>query len=64
MRLNNRFKTVTSKDCAKKDARTLAAAKKRIPKRVERINPKLEYYSLLFACQFAGKPPKKANQGK
>ena len=32
----------------KKDARTLAVAKKRTPKRVERINTKLEYYSLSY----------------
>ena len=28
------------------------------------INPELEYYSLLFACKFAGKPRKKANRQK
>ena len=48
----------------KKVARTLAAAKKRTPKRVESINPEFEYYSLLFACKFAGKPRKKANRQK
>ena len=48
----------------KKNARTLAAAKKRTPKRVESINHELEYYSLLFACTFAGKPRKKANRQK
>ena len=48
----------------KKDARTLAKATKRTPKRVESINPKFEYYSLLFACTFAGKPRKKANRQK
>ena len=48
----------------KKDARTLAAARKRTPKRVESINPELEYYSLLFACKFAGKSRKKANRQK
>ena len=48
----------------KKDARTLAAAKKRTPKRVESINSELEYYSLLFACKFAGKPRKKPNRQK
>ena len=48
----------------KKDARTLATATKRTPKRMESINPKFEYYSLLFACTFAGKPRKKSNWQK
>ena len=48
----------------KKDTRTLATATKRTPKRVESIKPKFEYYSLLFACTFAGKPRKKANRQK
>ena len=28
------------------------------------INPELKYYSLLFACKFAGKSRKKANRQK
>ena len=58
------FEDCNFEELWKKDARTLAAAKKRTPKRVESINPKLEYYSLLFACKFAGKLRKKANQQK
>ena len=48
----------------KKDVRTLSAAKKRAPKRVASINPSLQYYSILLACKFSGKPRKKKQTQK
>ena len=48
----------------KKDVKTLSAAKERAPKRVANINPWLQYYSILLACKFSGKPPKINRQKK
>ena len=48
----------------KKDVRTLSAAKKRAPKCVANINPSLQYYSILLACKFSGKPRKKTDRKK
>ena len=62
--VNESFEDCNFIESWKKDTRVLAAAKKRTPKRVESINPKLEYYFLLFACKFAGKPRKKVNREK
>ena len=39
----------------KRDVRTLAAAVKRVPKRVTNANPELLYYSLRLTCKFGGK---------
>lgn len=39
----------------RRDSRTLEAARKRVPKRVEGANEKLIYYSLHFTCLFGGK---------
>ena len=38
-----------------RDSRTLEAARKRVPKRVEFANPTLRYYTVHFACIFGGK---------
>ena len=43
----------------KKDVRTLAAAQKRVPKRIAIANPALYYYSLLLSCKFGGEPKKR-----
>ena len=43
----------------KKDVRTLAAAQKRVPKRIAIANPSLYYYSLLLSCKFGGEPKKR-----
>lgn len=45
----------------KKDVRTLAAAQKRVPKRVAIANPSLLYYSLLLSCKFGGHPRKRGS---
>ena len=42
----------------KRDARTLTAAQKRVPKRVENANKNLEYYSMRLTCKFGGKEHK------
>ena len=39
----------------KRDVRTLAAAAKRVPKRVANANHDLTYYSLTLTCKFGGK---------
>lgn len=39
----------------KRDVRTLAAAAKRVPKRVANANPDLTYYSMRLSCKFGGK---------
>ena len=38
-----------------KDSRTLEAAKKRVPKRIEKANSSLMYFSIDLACLFGGK---------
>ena len=43
----------------KKDVRTLAAARKRVSKRIAIANPPLYYYSLLLSCKFGGEPKKR-----
>ena len=43
----------------KKDVRTLAAARKRVPKRIAIANPSLYYYSLLLSCKFGSEPKKR-----
>ena len=43
----------------KKDVRTLAAAQKRVPKRIAIANLALYYYSLLLSCKFGGEPKKR-----
>ena len=43
---------------------TLSDAKKRAPKRGANINPSLQYYSILLAYKFSGKPRKKPDRKK
>ena len=38
-----------------RDSRTLAMAKRRVPKRVEGANSALIYYTIHYACVFGGK---------
>ena len=38
-----------------KDSRTLEAARKRVPKRIEKPKPSLMYFSVDLACLFGGK---------
>ena len=48
----------------RRDSRTLAAAGKRVPKRVEGARIDLQYYSVHFACVFGGKKYKSEGTGK
>ena len=43
----------------RKDVRSLEAACKRVPKRVELANMDLKYYSMLLYCKFGGQPRKR-----
>ena len=47
-----------------RDSRTLEAAKKRVPKRVEGANKELKYYSIHLTCVFGGKKYKNKSSGK
>ena len=46
----------------KKDVRTLKAAAKRVPRKVELADPALKYYSLLLSCKFGGEPRKRTDR--
>ena len=46
-----------------RDSRTLEAAKKRVPKRVEGANFELKYYSIHLACLFGGRSFKSKCKG-
>ena len=46
----------------KRDVRTLQAAARRVPKRVEIAKPSLKYYSLKLVCKFGGKPRKRTQR--
>ena len=58
------FEDICFVESWKKDVRTLSAAKRRALKRVENINPSLQYYSILLAFKFSGKPRKKTDRKK
>ena len=47
-----------------RDSRTLEAARKRVPKRVEGANNELKYYSIHLTCVFGGKKYKNKSTGK
>ena len=49
---------------ARRDSRTLDVARKRVPKRVEKANPSLVYYTIHFACVFGGKKYKNEGTGQ
>ena len=46
-----------------RDSRTLTAAKKWVPKVVERAKPELLYYSIHLTCVFGGKKYKQESTG-
>lgn len=46
----------------KRDVRTLEAAAKRVPKRVEIAKPSLKYYSLKLVCKFGGEARKRSQR--
>ena len=62
--VNISFEDIYFVELWKKDVRTFSAAKKGAPKRVANINPSLQYYSILLACKFSGKPRKRADRQK
>ena len=47
-----------------RDSRTLEAARKRVPLKVEKANKSLVYYSIIFCCSFGGKDYKCQSKGK
>ena len=48
----------------RRDTRTLTAARKRVPRRVEGANCALVYYTVHFACVFGSKKYKKGQRLK
>ena len=48
----------------RRDTRTLAAARKRVPRKVERAKKELVYYSIRFACVFGGKTYQNKSTGQ
>ena len=49
------FEKASSVQLSQRDSRTLEAARKRVPKRVEVAKAELIYYSIHFICVFGGK---------
>ncbi len=47
-----------------RDSRTLEAASKRVPKRVEGAKPELKYYNIHLTCLFGGKKYKNKGSGE
>ena len=57
------FEKANSIQFGYRDSRTLEGAKKRIPKRVERANSELKYYSIHLTCMFGGRKFKSRSTG-
>ena len=57
------FEKANSIQFGYRDSRTLEAAKKRVPKRVERANSELKYYSIHLTCMFGGRRFKSKSTG-
>ena len=49
------FEVASNVQLTHKDSRTLTAEKKRVPKRVEKANQNLVYFSIDLTCLFGGK---------
>ena len=47
-----------------RDSKTLAAATKRVPIKVQKANKSLKYYYIQFCCAFGGKDYKSKSSGK
>ena len=58
------FENTNSIQLGHRDSRTLEAARKRVPKRVEGANKELKYYSIHLTCVFGGKKYKNKSSGK
>ena len=57
------FEKANSIQFGYRDSRTLEAAKKRVPKKVEQANPELKYYSIHLTCMFGGRKFKSRSTG-
>ena len=49
------FEETTYSQLVHRDSRTLEAAAKRVPKKVEKANKELVYYTINLTCVFGGK---------
>ena len=58
------FEKSQSVQLTHKDSRTLEAAAKRVPKRVEKANTALVYYAIHLSCVFGGKKYTNKGSGK
>ena len=52
------FEEITYSQLVHRDSRTLEAAAKRVPKKVEKANKELVYYTINLTCVFGGKSTK------
>ena len=52
------FEETTYSQLVHRDSRTLEAAAKRVPKKVEKANKELVYYTINLTCVLAGKSTK------
>ena len=60
----SRYKESHSVQLCRSDSRTLEAAGKRVPLRVEKANRALVYYEINFSCVFGGRQYKRKGSGK
>ena len=58
------YENATSVQLSHRDSRTLEAARKRVPKRIEGANEDLKYYTIHLACIFGGKKYMNKSSGK
>ena len=58
------YERETSVQLSCSDSRTLEAAKKRVPGRVEKARAELKYYSITYSCVFGGRAYKCKSEGK
>ena len=56
------YKDRTFCELWKKDVRSLKAAAKRVPRKVQLADPALKYYTLLLSCKFGGEPRKRTDR--
>lgn len=47
-----------------RDSRTIEAARKRVPRKVEGAKKELKYYTIHFVCSFGGKPYRSKSAGQ
>ena len=61
-RLIKDYEDLTFCELWKNDVRTLRAAVKKVPRKVELADPALKYYALLLSCKFGGEPRKRTDR--